>query len=523
MASDEMSLPRPRDESAGPPVTDDIPLTEAEIDTLFTGVSRAFRDPVNAQNLLRSIRYPRDRIPLFTDAAADWNNVFYALENGIIEAPYLRILAGALTVFRSNRILLPLAERHGVGPTSPTLRTRPTPPVRAFTLVDAPPEQRRHTVVDLPAARRDPDEPGDRRPVTLGNTLHVLRIPHGGQVTYRYHLHLADEDARSFPTDPIDAAHDPVHEVDKRVEQYWRSPAGHSARFVESMRSYGGDLYDVLIPLGLQRVLWERRAELLDNLVIITDEAQLPWEVVHLKPPGRGQRLPRETCFLGQSGLVRWRDSLDRRPPHRLSATRARLVAPEYADELPFREAESRFLVDHLRAQPVPPSYADLLELLRGGSFDLLHYVGHAVTDPAEPGRSQLVLSSRTPTGELHEELLDDITVRQNLIHPPADAPGPIVFLNACDAGRSGRRATGFSGFADVFLGAGAGAFVAPLWPINDRPASAFAIAFYNALRRGEPIATATASARAAARDNGDPTWMAYTVFAHPRAQVTFN
>lgn len=197
MASAEMSGPRPRDESAGPPVTDDIPLTELEIDTLFTGVSRAFRDPVAAQNLLRSIRYPRDRIPLFTDAAADWNNVFYALENGIIEAPYLRILAGALTVFRSNRTLRPLAERYGVDPTSPTSRTRPNPPLRTLTLVNAPPERPRHTVTE-PA----PDELGDRRPVTLGNTLHVIRIPQRGQITYRFHLHLANEDGRSFSIRP---------------------------------------------------------------------------------------------------------------------------------------------------------------------------------------------------------------------------------------------------------------------------------------------------------------------------------
>jgi CHAT domain-containing protein len=73
---------------------------------------------------------------------------------------------------------------------------------------------------------------------------------------------------------------------------------------------------------------------------------------------------------------------------------------------------------------------------------------------------------------------------------------------------------------AQQFLLAGAAAFVGAYWSVYDEPAYKFAQELYNCLLAGEPIARAAKSARLAIKKAGDPTWLAYTVFADPLATV---
>jgi len=102
-----------------------------------------------------------------------------------------------------------------------------------------------------------------------------------------------------------------------------------------------------------------------------------------------------------------------------------------------------------------------------------------------------------------------------------ADGVQPLVFLNACQAGRLGYKLTGIGGFAQAFLRAGAGAFVGTLWSVGDEPAFTFGKAFYDALLTGKSISETTTLARDAARTAGDATWLAYAVYAHPHARLT--
>src|SRR5205085_1356154 len=79
-------------------------------------------------------------------------------------------------------------------------------------------------------------------------------------------------------------------------------------------------------------------------------------------------------------------------------------------------------------------------------------------------------------------------------------ASRPVVFLNGCETGRSGAVLTAWGGWPNVFVRAGAGAFVGTAWAVRDKPAAAFATAFYNSLLDGENLADAATSARAAAK-----------------------
>ena len=65
----------------------------------------------------------------------------------------------------------------------------------------------------------------------------------------------------------------------------------------------GGSLCDQLFPEPMQRLLWKHRHKI-DSILVLPTEPFIPWELVHLKEPGK--KLPKKACFLGQMGLVRW-------------------------------------------------------------------------------------------------------------------------------------------------------------------------------------------------------------------------
>lgn len=83
---------------------------------------------------------------------------------------------------------------------------------------------------------------------------------------------------------------------------------------------------------------------------------------------------------------------------------------------------------------------------------------------------------------------------------------------------------TRLGGWADAFLGAGAGAFIGSLWEVRDSSSLRFATALYTALTEDKTIGDAIAVARQKLRsdDPSDPTWLAYTLWGDPAAKVQF-
>ena len=97
----------------------------------------------------------------------------------------------------------------------------------------------------------------------------------------------------------------------------------------------------------------------------------------------------------------------------------------------------------------------------------------------------------------------------------------PLVFLNACRTDGQAPQYTTVEGWAAKFLQAGAGAFIGSLWEVVDTSASTYAQQFYQAALTGHTLGEAARQACNAIRDNpGDPTWLAYTVYADPNATL---
>jgi CHAT domain-containing protein len=98
----------------------------------------------------------------------------------------------------------------------------------------------------------------------------------------------------------------------------------------------------------------------------------------------------------------------------------------------------------------------------------------------------------------------------------------PLVFFNACRTAGEVPGLMHMTGWARQFMGAGAGAFIGSLWAVRSSSARTFAETFYHAMvTDGAPLGTASLRARQAiAADDGDPTWLAYTVYGNPSAVI---
>ena len=202
-----------------------------------------------------------------------------------------------------------------------------------------------------------------------------------------------------------------------------------------------------------------------------------------------------------------------------MRAGRARSLCPDYRDPqfaLTEPAHERLFLEEQFGATPVTATPAGVRELLRSGSFDLLHFSGHGAADPDDILDAKLLLQGRKRGGTVQAEYLGATTVSENASRP--HEAGPIVVLNACQVGRAGELLTTVGGFAQAFLDAGASAFVSCLWSVKQEPSRIFVERLYEELLEGTPIGLASARAREETRTSGDATWLSFVVYARPDA-----
>jgi CHAT domain-containing protein len=158
----------------------------------------------------------------------------------------------------------------------------------------------------------------------------------------------------------------------------------------------------------------------------------------------------------------------------------------------------------------VPAQFLDLHTALASGEFDGWHFSGHGLFSNDDRNRTGIALEGNTTLSP--DELVGNIKRLGNA--------SPLVFLNACQIGRSELGLTDIGGFAVQFLKAGAAAFVGSYWSIYDEPALEFAKSFYERLIAGDTIGQAAKVSRAKINSGGDPTWLAYTVYADPLAKI---
>ncbi|GGI48617.1 hypothetical protein BCL57_003320 [Agromyces flavus] len=299
------------------------------------------------------------------------------------------------------------------------------------------------------------------------------------------------------------------------------SPSERAESIDRGLRALGAELADRVLDRQARELLWAHRDEL-DGIVVQTTAAlDLPWELLLVRAPGtKGDPDDR---FLADYGVTRWVVGAPHPTSIRVRRTRARYLCPQYAEPdlaLSRTSAEGEAVARRFGAIAVEPDAASGLAALMSGGFDLLHFAGHARWSPRPEHRQEVLLGGFRPDDTGLAARYSDADARRDLRKRPESETSPLVVLNATDLGRLPAGRTCRTGFAEAFLRAGAGAFVWRGWSLDDDPASPFVEAFYDAFVEGSTIEEAAKAGRTAAREAGDPSGLAFAVYAHPEARL---
>jgi hypothetical protein len=271
----------------------------------------------------------------------------------------------------------------------------------------------------------------------------------------------------------------------------------------------GSYLSETLLPADLRETLWAVR-DRIGSIIIQSEEPWIPWELCRLL--GREDGRVVEGPFLCEAfAVTRWLPGLGFKRP--LHLTKMALIVP--ADSgLPLAGPERDYMLslaaNGRTVTAIKPTFGDVQNAFIEGVYDGLHFTGHGVAKDANPDRSAIILAAN--------EAFSPEDVSGTAVN--VGIPHPVVFINACQVGRGGMALTGIGGWARRFVQAGAGAFIGAYWSVYDEAAFNFAKEVYSRLIEGMPMGAAVREARAAVRASGDPTWLAYTVFADPMASV---
>jgi hypothetical protein len=272
----------------------------------------------------------------------------------------------------------------------------------------------------------------------------------------------------------------------------------------------GAYLTETLMPPELRDTLWRLR-DRLTTIIVQSEEPWIPWELCRLVGKEADGRTVEGPFLCEAFAITRWLPGLGFKRPLRVN--NLALVVPGDSG-LPLASAENDYVLS-LAAKgrtvtAIDPTFSTVQDAFGTGSYDAWHFTGHGMAKSADPDNAAIVLAgdeSFTP------EDVSGQAANVGIAHP-------LVFINACQVGKGGMALTGIGGWARKFVQVGAGAFIGAYWSVYDEAAFAFAKEVYAKLLDGMPIGEAVRTGRLAVRAEGDPTWLAYTVFADPLASV---
>jgi Domain of unknown function (DUF4407)/CHAT domain len=304
-------------------------------------------------------------------------------------------------------------------------------------------------------------------------------------------------------------AGDPADVVRALTEEL-RAMAAQESRYTSPalvrnrIRSLGAQLWADVVPDTIRRQFWEQAGRI-KLFTVASDMDTVPWELLYpIDGDNDGgflvEQFPVVRRVYGQSRA------------RQLALSSAAYVVPPGSPANAMDEVEivKARLGDAVRHYQVCSRLDTLLGLLED-SPSVLHFACH--NDFNDRTGSVISLdggplrpSDLTPARQTHS------MARSN----------PLVFLNACRTAGEVPSLMEMMGWARQFMGAGAGAFVGSLWAIRSSSARSFADAFYRALVDDrQPLGAASLQARRAiAEDEGDPTWLAYTIYGNPAATI---
>jgi CHAT domain len=286
----------------------------------------------------------------------------------------------------------------------------------------------------------------------------------------------------------------------------------------DQIRILGDLLCRLVLPEDMQRYLPDNPS----SITITTNDLQLPWELMCFGDKILCLEQPVSRMPMGYAIPKKVKDRIPR------DQKRFLLMWSDPQNNLKFVRKEIENIAGALECEP--GTEVEVIEgvtgrqlndhLLNSDRYDVIHYAGHAYFDDARPERSSLLVHTDGSTGNLAKyERYFAQKIRRLL------KGQPLAFLNACETGHAAPERnedytlrTPAEGLASAFVYAGALGCVGSLWPVQDKCAADFAIAFYRQLLDGETLGEAMRQARmnVRARYPNSATWATFMLYGDP-------
>ncbi len=251
------------------------------------------------------------------------------------------------------------------------------------------------------------------------------------------------------------------------------------------------------------------------RLLLLTDEAYIPWELAYGKRLTVDDNHPR---FLGAQVIMgRWwlHERVVTPPPSGLKILQLSAIAANYnalvarVAKLPEALEEKAFLEKEFKATSIPATVDGVL--------------GMTMTQPVEGNLVHMALHGHSDSVFNEQKLIleDGKGLNPNAMFGPYDCGDQpaisFMFLNACQVGTAGETLGQASGFPGILLKKGMLGFIAPLWEVHDVAAREFAETFYQeTLNNKKPVAEVLLDLRRKYDFKESLTPLAYLYYGHP-------
>jgi len=324
-----------------------------------------------------------------------------------------------------------------------------------------------------------------------------------GRLRLRFHGIVRGIEQREFGESEIADPAARLSRISDTLDIWAAGCSGEQKSIEAHLDGVGVELYEDLIPSALRKHYWSSLHAAPGSTVLVLVEgeaANLPWEIV--KPATDEDVAP---FWCEQLSMSRWLGS--QRVATALPGRRAVCVLadPELHDV-------SDSARSHLRvpATDVVTDWEALQGLLGCDDVGIFHWTGHGQLNPDHPSLSEL------PIGEETFRPVDILVPEKRRFL----RGGPWVFLHACSTSRSTVGSVGLAGWPKDLVERGAGAMLGAAWDVRTSTAASFVDGLYERMTRGVPVAQAVREARLSARIAGDPSWLAYQLYANPTSRV---
>ncbi|MCG8607463.1 CHAT domain-containing protein [bacterium] len=343
-------------------------------------------------------------------------------------------------------------------------------------------------------------------------SMWIFEHRNGGLPSFTIRMASADGKLNMTPFGPVDLRMNPsdyFNDLFQDIKNLSLQKREDRELARHRLNGIGNSLFERVIPDDLKILLWSLRDQI-KTIQVQSEDPWIPWELCKLSTKENGRIV--EGPFLCEGfEITRWLMGTEKQA--KLTMKNVGVVVPRDTG-LPDAEKERTALLEMAtrdrKISSVSAKYVDLLQALASGAYDGWHFTGHSGYNDPDPDQATIKLENeqRMIPMDLSGEIANLGVSR------------PFVFFNSCKSIRMDSSLTGIGGWAVKFLRIGAAGFMGSYWSVRDRAAFEFCEAFYNGLFSGMPVGKATKEARNRINKSGDPTWLAYTVYADPMATV---